>query len=154
MSLLMDALKKAEQEKKEAARRQQEGGPSLEKSEGDQQQADNLNNTWEHDIADESAGSNISADNTMRSSTAELELEPITQQKLDADTTSEFGDTTSEIGDTTSEIGDTTSEFSVAETSSEDPTLNVTINDLALSELADEDLPLAETPVAETEAFR
>lgn len=79
----------------------------------------------------------------MHSSTSELELEPITsrQQPLDADTTSE-------IGDTTSEIGDTTSEFSVAETSVEDPTLNVTLNDLALSDL-DDDRIVVNTPETE-----
>lgn len=49
MSLLMDALKKAEQEKKEAAKRQQEvrdgGGPDQEAA-----PAEKLNTTLEHEV--------------------------------------------------------------------------------------------------------
>lgn len=139
----MDALKKAEQEKKEAAKRQQEvrdgGGPDQEAA-----PAEKLNTTLEHEVPVETGDAKAArADTTMHSSTSELELEPITsrQQPLDADTTSE-------IGDTTSEIGDTTSEFSVAETSVEDPTLNVTLNDLALSDL-DDDRIVVNTPETE-----
>lgn len=124
MSLLMDALKKAEQEKKEAARRQRETERSLldRSAETASQKLDDTD-TWEHDMVDGSTTAEIPAMQDGRGSTglhsitAELELEPITN-----------AEDTAEIPrmDMSAAVG----------VEAEDPTLNVTMNELTLAELS------------------
>jgi Flp pilus assembly protein TadD len=131
MSLLMDALKKAEQEKRDAAKRQQESQEGL-TSASDTKEPKNLDDTWEHEIVESApASSGLSSDSTMRSTTAELALEPIQEQETEG--------------------GDTTSEISASEAESEDPTLNVTMNKIALAEMSTESMDLKEQASEATE---
>jgi len=119
----MDALKKAEQEKKEAAKRQQMSQEASAPT-SDTKDRQDLDNTWEHDISGTgSAPATPSADSTVRSTTAELSLEPIQTRDIEADTTSEIG---------------------VFETASEDPTLNVTRNELDIAEMSADSPELSE----------
>lgn len=124
MSLLMDALKKAEQEKKAAAKRQQESEASLlDKSvEAASRKLDNTG-TWEHEVVDGNTTAEIPAVHYGRGSTglhsitSELELEPI----INADDTAEIP---------------RMDVSAAADVEAEDPTLNVTMNELSLAELS------------------
>ncbi|MBT7950088.1 MAG: tetratricopeptide repeat protein [Gammaproteobacteria bacterium] len=117
MSLLMDALKKAEQEKKEAAKRQLEGEDSSQ-----HESEKKLDDSGSHGTSDapeaEASSTKANLDNTGRlSTTAELlELEPIS---------------------TRNEIPETPGIDSAvnADNGAEDQTLNVTMNTLSLAEL-------------------
>lgn len=118
MSLLMDALKKAEQDKKEAAKRQQKVAASVAESE----RLDDTD-TWGREIVDGSSTAEIpgaeSREHTdTHSTTAELQLEPISH------------------ADDTAEIP--TSAVAAASSGAEDPTLNVTMNELSLAELSND----------------
>lgn len=123
MSLLMDALKKAEQEKKEAARRQDQ--PEVPESENPDAEVRpprktlDDTDTWGQEIVDGDSTSELPALNTTAeiSATAELELEPITH------------------ADDTAEIPSLQSS-SVSSPEPEDPTLNVTMNEMTLAELS------------------
>ena len=126
MSLLMDALKKAEQEKKEAAKRHEETNTPA--AEGEvKAPSDKLDdtNTWEHEIHDPDNTAEIpSANDTgLHSTTAELELEPITNTDDTAELPSMAG-------------------ASVDSPELEDPTLNVTMNELSLADLSAERIAL------------
>ncbi|MFT5132227.1 MAG: Flp pilus assembly protein TadD [Gammaproteobacteria bacterium] len=136
MSLLMDALKKAEQEKKEAAKRQQEseGFNQLETGKATPKALDDTD-TWGHEIVDGSTTAEIPGmGNTGRhSTTGELQLEPITNI------------------DDTAEIPN----VNLANASSsvpEDPTLNVTMSEISLADLSNDDIGLddADTPDDQT----
>jgi len=121
VSLLMDALKKAEQEKKEAARRQQEEREQADRKLQGQERprTPDDTDTWGQEIEDGDRTGEIPAAEKTRgaSTTAELELEPITAT-----------DDTAEIP-----TDDVATETSVEP---EAPTLNVTMNELSLAELA------------------
>jgi len=121
VSLLMDALKKAEQEKKEAARRQQEDREQADrKLEGQERpRTPDDTDTWDQEIDGGDQTGEIPAAEKTRdaSTTAEMELEPITAT------------------DDTAEIP-TDDAATVASVEPEDPTLNVTMNELSLAELA------------------
>ena len=117
MSLLMDALKKAEQDKKEAARRQLEGeDPSLNESDA------KLEDSGSHETSDSLKTANSdpkeNLENTGRlSTTAELlELEPISSRNK-----------IPEVPGIDSAAN--------ADSGAEDQTLNVTMNTLSLAEL-------------------
>ncbi len=116
MSLLMDALKKAEQDKKEAAKRQKEA--DLSPQEGVESAApDKLGDTLENEVVDGNTTAEIpTVENTARHSiTAEMELEPITGS-----------------GDDTAEMPN----MDVSAVEPEELTLNVTMNELTLAELS------------------
>ncbi|NKB36376.1 MAG: tetratricopeptide repeat protein [Gammaproteobacteria bacterium] len=119
MSLLMDALKKAEQEKKDAAKRQDEieTGEAREEIAKSSESLD-ATNTWEHEIQNPDSTAEIPTmgDATLHSNTAELELEPI----INADDTAELP---------------TMAGAAASSPEPEDPTLNVTMNELSLAEL-------------------
>ncbi len=119
MSLLMDALKKAEQEKKDAAKRQEEGaGDGVSEEIAKSSASLDATNTWEHEIQNPDRTAEIPKmnDATLHSTTAELELEPI----INADDTAELP----------SMAGAAASSPDL-----EDPTLNVTMNELTLADL-------------------
>ena len=138
MSLLMDALKKAEREKKEAAQRQDQAEGLETEAPGSEPSAAPAEpevktdsrpprttlddtDTWGQEIVDGDSTSEIpSFDTTSElSTTSELELEPITH-----------ADDTAEIPSVASSA--------VSSADPEDPTLNVTMNDLSLAELSGE----------------
>ncbi len=126
MSLLMDALKKAEREKKESAKLQQENaGNTEEEQEVATSKKLDSTDTWGHEIVDGSSTAEMPVmQNTGRhSTTAEMELEPITN------------------ADNTAEISD----IDIAAASSqgtEDPTLNVTMSELSLAELSSDGISI------------
>ena len=131
MSLLMDALKKAEQEKKEAAKRQEESDSPAEEAKA-KSASDALEdtNTWEHEIHDPDNTAEIpNVDDTgLHSTTAELELEPLTNADDTAELPSMAG-------------------ASVDSPELEDPTLNVTMNELSLADLSAERIALDDADV-------
>ena len=119
MSLLMDALKKAEQEKKDAAKLQEEVDTGdLREEIAESSDSLDATNTWEHEIQNPDSTAEIPSlsDATLHSSTAELQLEPI----INADDTAELP---------------TMAGAAAGSPELEDPTLNVTMNDLSLAEL-------------------
>jgi len=133
MSLLMDALKKAEQEKKEAAKRQleAEGSPEEHVNPNPAAESSSALSPLEADASDANAGI---GNTTRQSTTAELELEPFS------------------IPDETREMP-TIDDSAEAEVGTEDQTLNVTMNTLSLAEFPREaieidepDSPKLETP--------
>ncbi len=131
MSLLMDALKKAEQEKKEAAKRQRETEhPSLEGSENKP-----LEDSGQHEIESEGVqikpgGIESAAENTgLFSTTADLELEPLT------------------VKDETHEMPTNMDSTASTEMESEDPTLNVTMNTLSLADLPAGDIEIDDADI-------